>query len=152
MKQSLIIWLSVPFTLFSRLLLSICSWMCFQSSMSQRRLRQTSPDLTPLAPRSCQNQISGFDGATGTTPTYLNTLLRVHDPSRQSRSCIVAPSQWGKKLLSKTFSLTAHLWWKELPTSVWSSETITTFMKQLKATGTTKNTTTLTVCILPLVS
>lgn len=73
-----------------------------------------------------------FRTTAGTAPTYLNTLLQVYDLSCQSWSCIVTPSQRRTKSPSKTLTLSASLWWKELPTSMRSTENITDFKQQLK--------------------
>ncbi len=60
--------------------------------------------------------------ATGSSPSYFHSLMKIYIPSRSPRSAserrLVVPSQRGTKSLSRTFSFTVPGWWNELPTPI----------------------------------
>ncbi|XP_073691345.1 uncharacterized protein [Garra rufa] len=74
--------------------------------------------------------------ATGSSPAYLHSLLRIYTPSRSLRSSserrLIVPPQRGMKSLSKTFSFNVPAWWNDLPTPIRNADSITVFKRLLK--------------------
>ncbi|XP_053531372.1 uncharacterized protein LOC128629084, partial [Ictalurus punctatus] len=77
-----------------------------------------------------------FKTLSGTVPSYLNSLLKAYIPSCNLRTIcnrrLVVPTQRGSMSLSRTFKLNVPQWRNELPTSIWTTESVTIFKKQLK--------------------
>ncbi|XP_057211858.1 uncharacterized protein LOC130567637 [Triplophysa rosa] len=74
-----------------------------------------------------------FRTITANSPIYLNSVLQVYIPSCHLRSeneqRLVVPSQRGTKSLAKTFTYSVPLWWNELPASIQTAASFTSFSK-----------------------
>ncbi|XP_073682691.1 uncharacterized protein [Garra rufa] len=74
--------------------------------------------------------------ATGSSPAYLRSLLRIYTPSRSLRSSnerrLVVPPQRGMKSLSRTFSFNSPAWWNDLPSHIRNAHSLTAFKRFLK--------------------
>ena len=77
-----------------------------------------------------------YRAATKSAPVYLDSLIQVYTPLRPLRSAnerrLVPPSQQSSKSLARLFSFVAPRWWNELPNSIRSAESLSTFKKKLK--------------------
>ncbi len=70
---------------------------------------------------------SSQKGCHGNRASLYLKSLQMYASSRHllllNEQCLVVPSQWGMKSLSKTFTLSAPLWTNELPTCTQTAET-----------------------------
>ncbi|XP_067268944.1 uncharacterized protein [Pseudorasbora parva] len=91
----------------------------------------------PLAARIKFKALTlAYGSSTSAAPAYFDSLLRVYTPTRSLRSAnerrLVVPSQRGMKSLSRTFSFIVPGWWNDLPSSIRTTESLTSFKRQVK--------------------
>ena len=77
-----------------------------------------------------------YKTVTKMAPAYLDSLIQVYTPSRSLRSAcerrLVLPAQHGSKSLARLFFSVVPKWWNELPNSIRSAESLSTFKRCLK--------------------
>lgn len=77
-----------------------------------------------------------YKTVTKMAPAYLDSLIQVYTPSRPLRSAcerrLVLPAQHGSKSLARLFFSVVPKWWNELPNSIRSAESLSTFKRCLK--------------------
>lgn len=80
--------------------------------------------------------IIAYKAVTKTAPVYLESLIQVYTPSRPLRSAserrLVLPAHQAPRSLARLFSSVAPKWWNDLPNSIRSAESLSTFKRNLK--------------------